>query len=205
MLVAAGGGDDGLRRDVAVGGQALLLLLVDLDLADAGPEGTGSAVLHGVGKGHIEVGGGHGLGQGEPGLHAAGEGDGLRAEGDQIAGDAVLGILNGDVDGPRRHIVAAQLDDHLGNAAAHVQLDHGGGGPYAPGLPVGGRITIDDIADDVAAIFAVLCGGGAEKGDVDQLLCGPCRQHRCRRGEQACDGTQHQNDAQYALFHFLHS
>ena len=203
-LLATGGADGCLICDVVVGRQALLLLLVDLDLADAGPEGAGGTILLGLGEGHIKMGGGNGLGHGEPGLHVAGQGDGLGAEGDQIAGDTVLGIFNGDLHGSRGIVIAAQLDDHLGDGAAHVQLDHGGGRPHTRGLPVGARVAVDDVADHIGLVAAVFCGGCAVKGDIDQLFRGGSRQSRsCRK--QTGEDTQSQNDTEYAFFQILHS
>ena len=148
------------------------------------------------------MGGGHGLGQREPGRHVPREGDGLAAEGDQVAGHAVLGVFHGDMDGPRCHVIAAQPDHHLRNAAAHVQLDHGGGGPDPLGLPIGGRVTVDDIADDMGAVAAVGRGGGAVRSDIDGLLRRPRRQAGT---EQAHDGTQHQYGGEHALGQFLHT
>ena len=201
MLHAAGGGDGGLGGDVVVGRELHFLLLVDLDLADTGPELADRIALLRIGQGHIEVGGGDSLGDGEPGGHVAGEGDGLAAEGDQVTGDAVLGVLHGDGDRAGSHVVAAQLHHHLRDGAAHVQLHHGGGGPDTLGLPVGGYVTVNDIADDIGGIRAVGGAGGAQQGHIHQLLGG----QRRRRRQQPRDDAQGHNAAEHPLFPILHA
>ena len=148
------------------------------------------------------MGGGNRLGQGEPGLHVPRQGDGLAAQGDGVADNAILGILHRDGYGAGCHVVAAQLHGHLGDAPAHIQLDHSGGRPPSLGLPVGGQVAVDDVFDDVGLVAAVRSGGRPQWGHVHQFFGGPGRQ---AGGQQTDDGTQGHDGAEYALFQLLHA